>query len=304
VLILTSLAQFYFGNWSTVNEQLKNAFFMVVLLRGIPILARLQVSLVQLSNSKGEARHYIDLLNVNRKLIEDSKTNSTFNDKPLKYGLEAIDVSFRHEANSNWILRKASFNFDLRSLIVITGSTGVGKSTLFDLCLGFDNPQEGRILISGDAPAIAREKYAGRIAFLPQEPRIFRANIIQNITLFRNFDGNLEELNNILEFSLLSEFVADLPQGVFTNLREGRDSISGGQAQRLALARAIYSKPQVLFLDEATSALDKETETKLMRNIATMRDHCLIVVVTHNQEWIAMADRAYVLESGKLEELD
>ncbi|RGP71611.1 ABC transporter b family member 6 [Fusarium longipes] len=236
---------------------------------------------------------------------------------PLPVRLD--DLGFSYKLNSRRpVLRGVSFEVDAGDCLAIVGRSGCGKSTVISLMLGLYTPSRATILSTQSPLSFAGishsdvdiEHLRSMMAYVPQTPFLFPATIAENITYGLNELSPHREFPNVTAAAKaagLHEFISSLPDGYSTHVGDGGQALSGGQAQRLSIARALVRKPRLLVLDEPTSALDAESAEMIrhtMRRIASkFKKEMAIVVVTHSKEMMAIADRIVVLEDGiKVEE--
>jgi ABC-type multidrug transport system fused ATPase/permease subunit len=189
-----------------------------------------------------------------------------------------------------------------RQVTVILGPSGEGKSTLFDLLLRFVEPTQGTIAIGGrDIREFDLATWRGRIAFLGQDPFLFHGTVTDNICLGRPGASD-DDVREAARQAGAAEFIGQLADGWSTVLADRGQSLSGGQRQRIALARALLSGAEVLLLDEPTSALDADSVRAVVQGIAALRGARTIVVVTHSDAFLPLADRVLTLSGGSVEE--
>ena len=209
-------------------------------------------------------------------------------------------VSFAHGEKP--VIRNATIEVPHRRITVLQGPSGAGKTTLIDLLIGLNRPDKGRIMIGNDdLNDIDLKVWRQSIGYVPQELTLFHDSIRENITLAES-GINDDDVMTALDLAGASDFIAQLPGGIDTDVGEFGGKLSGGQRQRISLARALVRKPQLLILDEVTSALDPETETGIVRNIAKLRGRYTIIVITHRPAWTAIADRLYKVDKGRVTE--
>lgn len=218
-------------------------------------------------------------------------------------GLELTveNVSFSYLSSEGRTLSKVSLNATAGEFIALVGPSGSGKSTLFDLMLGLLRPDSGSIRIENIEPQALRTAFPGAIGYVPQRPTLLTGSVAKNISLesemrFIDYD----RVEHCLELVGLHEFFAQLPEGVNTLLGSGFKSLSGGQLQRIGIARALYSNPRLLFLDEVTSALDPKSESAIVKLIEKLRRHATIVAIAHRVTTVSEADCVFVLEKGRI----
>ncbi len=171
------------------------------------------------------------------------------------------------------------------------------KSTLIKLLLGFEKPEHGAIFLDGkDLNGLDLQKVRSQIGAISQNSKVMDGSIRENIT-----GGNLcnmEQIQLALELSCFDEVLAQLPMGLNTYISHGCETLSGGQLQRLFIARALVNSPKILILDEATNALDNTTQQKIARNIDRL--NVTRIMIAHRLSTVRNADRIYVMDQGKL----
>ncbi|SLN10572.1 ABC transporter ATP-binding protein [Oceanibacterium hippocampi] len=193
------------------------------------------------------------------------------------------------------VLDRVSLELPARSLTVLTGASGSGKTTIIDLLLGLHRLDSGEILIDGIPQSrIDLRAWRGMIGYVPQELTLFHDTVLANVTL-GDPAMTEAEARAALEAAGAWDFVERLPKGLQTIVGERGSQLSGGQRQRIALARALIGKPTLLILDEVTSALDPETEAALATKIHSLAAEHTIVAISHNRALVEQADRIYDL---------
>lgn len=273
-------------------------FLLILFHRIVTRIGSLQVQYQKLSSQ--EAAYWSS-----KKLI--AEFNESFDiewgsnrDVILDNGIEFSNVSFKYPGTSLPVVSKLNFTIPSKKLVVFTGGSGSGKTTILDLLAGLIQPTEGHILINGQ-PLIELEKqtWKSKIGYVPQEPILFHQTIKQNITLG---DSNFEELDLRFALSLAgsSDFVDKLPSGVLTNVGERGTKLSGGQRQRLSVARALIRKPSILILDEPTASLDKENERLIFKTLKELSKEMTVIVASHQEKLIELADLHINLNKGSV----
>ena len=216
----------------------------------------------------------------------------------LNGSIEMRDVTFRYSDEGKDVLREISFTVPAGGFVAFVGPSGSGKSTLLKLLLGLHQPTAGAVFYDTVALNLldvrALRQCTGYVA---QAPACFSGTIRSNITLFRPEATELE-MSETVRNAVLEETIESLPLGYYTKIGERGSSLSGGQIQRLALARALIRNPRVLFLDEATSHLDSVTEQRLYENLARMA--CTRIVVAHRLATVQNASKIFVLSEGQI----
>lgn len=199
------------------------------------------------------------------------------------------NLSFAYDEDE-LVLDGASFNIPLGKFTVITGASGIGKSTILKLLLEVYRPSSGRLFIEENGEQIPLSQFKrGLFAYVPQGNLLFSGTVRENI-LLANPDASDEDLERAIYISAMDAFLNQLPQGLDTALGENGEGLSEGQAQRLAIARAIISGAPVLLLDEATSAMDGQTERTVLARLAELPG-CTCIAVTHRLAALDTADQ-------------
>ncbi|MFI8101579.1 thiol reductant ABC exporter subunit CydD [Streptomyces sp. NPDC086023] len=217
---------------------------------------------------------------------------------PADAGLRVEGVSVRYPGREADALAAVSLTVAAGETVALTGPSGVGKSTLLQVLLGFVRPTTGRVLVGGtDLAALAPEEWRARIAWVPQRPYLFAGTIAENVRLARPGASDAE-VERALDDAGAREFVAALPRGAETVLGEGGVGLSAGQRQRLALARAFLADRPVLLLDEPTAALDGETEAGVVEAVRRLAAGRTVLLVVHRPALLSVADRVVRLGSG------
>ncbi|MEL7274376.1 MAG: ABC transporter ATP-binding protein/permease [Pseudomonadota bacterium] len=226
------------------------------------------------------------------------------NAKPLKVdgGVIRFDgVNFHYDANRP-ILKDVSFEVPAGKTVAIVGPSGAGKSTISRLLYRFYDIQKGSITIDGqDVRHVEQESLRARIGMVPQDTVLFNDTIAYNIRYGR-VDATDEEVREAAEMAQISDFIERLPQGFDTPVGERGLKLSGGEKQRVAIARTLLKAPPILILDEATSALDTQTEMEIKQALDIVSRNRTTVVIAHRLSTVIDADEIIVLEEGRIKE--
>ncbi len=226
--------------------------------------------------------------------------------KPEKIGsiktLEFRNVGFKHQSSSKNALNNISFSTKTGETIAFVGPSGAGKTTLVKLLVGLYIPKEGNIFYNGyNGSKIDFDELRERIGFVTQDTQLFSGTIKENL-LFVNPAATNEECYEVLKKSSAHNLLARADKGLDTLIGEGGVKVSGGEKQRLSIARALLRQPDILIFDEATSALDSLTEeeiSKTVREISSGKD-LMTILIAHRLSTIMHADNIYVLERGNI----
>ncbi|MCX4963351.1 thiol reductant ABC exporter subunit CydD [Streptomyces sp. NBC_00654] len=221
---------------------------------------------------------------------------------PASLRLELEDVTVRHGGRGEPSLDAASLVVEPGETVALVGPSGIGKSTLLNVVLGFEVPDEGRVRVGGtDLAELSPERWRERIAWVPQRPHLFAGTIAENVRLARP-DADDEAVAAALRDAGAYDFVAELPEGAGTPLGEDGAGLSAGQRQRLALARAFLADRPLLLLDEPTASLDGETEAGIVEAVRRLAAGRTVLLVVHRPALLAVADRVVALEPREPQE--
>lgn len=218
---------------------------------------------------------------------------------PIKGQVLFQDVRFRYTAGSPYALDGVSFEIPKNSIFGVMGRSGSGKTTVTRLLQGLNRDYEGMIKIDGmDLREIDLDHLRAHIGVVPQENFLFSGTIRDNIGAARP-NASFDKIVQVAQLAGAEEFIERLPNGYETVVEEGAVNFSGGQRQRLAIARALLVDPPILILDEATSALDAESEAIVNDNLVRIAQNRTVIIISHRLSALSMADAILVLERGK-----
>ncbi len=210
-------------------------------------------------------------------------------------------LDFKYQGMEDYVIKDLDLKIDKGECIGIMGPSGSGKTTFLDLILGLIEPTKGKILIDGIDIQKIKKEWQQMIGHIPQDIYLLDDSIKTNIALGEeenNIDN--EKISRVINQSQLKDFVDRLPQKVNTIVGERGSSISGGEKQRIGIARSLYKESTIFIFDEATSALDKENEKNLLNEIKNYRQNKTILLISHNPEVFNICDKVYKFENKKL----
>ena len=218
--------------------------------------------------------------------------------------LEFDKVGFKHKSAASKALNNISFQTEVGETIAFVGPSGAGKTTLVKLLVGLYSPQEGNILYN-DHPGgtIDFDRLREKIGFVTQDTQLFSGTIKENL-LYVNPAASDQDITDVLNQAACQTLLARADNGLDTMIGEGGVKVSGGEKQRLSIARALLRKPQILVFDEATSSLDSITEEEISETIRNIsgNGNLIVILIAHRLSTILHADKIYVLERGQITE--
>lgn len=274
--------------------------YMVVLLRAIPYFSEFQSSILNIVESYGPLTKIINILTrpseEKRYLsVRTYKTLDSIDDIWIK------DLRFSYRDKGD-ILRGIDATFTKGKMYAIVGFSGEGKSTLLDLMVSMRMPKSGNILFNGVEtedidPKILRDK----IGYVNQEPLIFHDTLRENVTFFKK-DVSQQDIDRAFDMAAIKDFVYSQEDGLNTGLGERGLTVSGGERQRIGLARVFLKDSEVLLLDEATNSLDYKTEKRIYDNLRAVKKDKIVIVVAHRLSSLVDFDEIIVLYNGRVEE--
>jgi len=236
-----------------------------------------------------------DLVDILSQPTPDKKQKTTFT-APFTIKFEQVEFAYPKRSNT---LSDINVEFSSSGLYAVIGESGAGKSTLTDLILGFITPSTGRVTINNQLLTSAnRDDWLQHCGWISQQAQVFYGSLAFNVAMSDDYQE--EDVINALQKSGLANFVQNLEYGINSKIGEAGAGLSGGQAQRLALARVFYHQPKVLILDEPTSYLDQETEKIITSSISAYAENNIVIVIAHRLHTVMDAKKIIVLEQGKV----
>ena len=223
--------------------------------------------------------------------IEDEKNKNIIHlDKNFfKSKINIENLSFKYEDKK--IIQNMNIELKIGRSYAIFGSSGSGKSTFLDLIMGLKNPSFGKIKFDNKEVDNKKQNWLSTFGYVPQNPYLYDDTILANICFgLKKNEINLEKVKNVLKRSNLEDFIKIMPDGLDSLIGEKGARISGGQMQRISLARALYHNPKILILDEVTNQLDEETENQIVEDLITLKKDKLVLFVTHKKDLLNKFD--------------
>ncbi len=299
--LLVGAAQFVLQDAAQAVATL--AIFLAAGSRIAPAVLRLQQGFIQIRRSFGAAQPTFELIDSlgQTQIIENVDDDVDIVHEGFFSEIQLQNVTLTYPSKQLPAISNISFSVKPGALVAVVGLSGAGKTTIIDVLLGVLTPDEGTVLISGLPPLLAVAKWPGAIAYVPQDVAISSGTIRENVALgFPEQQASDELVTSALKVAQLDQFVSDLPQGLDTQVGERGAKISGGQRQRLGIARAMFTRPHLLVLDEATSSLDGETEASISDAIHELRGSTTVVLIAHRLSTVRDADIVVYLADGEI----
>ena len=284
---------------SSVNLIEITALFLAATFRLMPSLTRITSSYTTFQNQYAPVSSIINDLNLITIELqnEESKVDLKFNES-----IEIKDLNFMHENTEKLAIDNLNFNIKKGDIVGIIGTSGSGKTTLADIIIGLLKTNKGNILVDNiEINSKNLKNWQKKIGYVPQTIFLSDETVRGNIAY--GVDENLvneERIKKCIQMANLDKFVSELPVGLDTIIGEKGIRISGGQRQRLAIARTLYHDTEILIFDEATSALDPKNESEIISNILSLKGNKTIIIIAHKFSLIKDCDNIIVLDDGKL----
>ena len=277
--------------------------FFAASTRIAPAVLRVQQSSLSIRASSGLAEPTLELiesLGIDE-IIKENDATIDFDHEGFVANIEIVNVSLKYPGKEINAVSNLSLSIDKGEIVAFVGPSGAGKTTIIDILLGILEPDKGRVEINGLPPLDAISTWPGAIGYMPQDILISNGTVRENVML--GFDSNPmydQRVQSAITIAQLSEFVQALPKGLDQPMGDRGTSISGGQRQRLGIARAIFTAPKLLVLDEATSALDGETEANISSAIQAFRGDVTVLMIAHRLSTVLTADRVVYMDKGEI----
>lgn len=266
-----------------------------------PQIREIQTQINNILHSDSVLSNYTNLMRDAGAAREETLSDIPGDKIRFNKSIKLSGVSFAYRTRGAPSLRDVDIDIPSRKTTAIMGASGAGKSTLADLIMGLLSPDSGSIEIDGvPLDEANRLKWRKSIAYMPQDVFLFHDTIRNNL-LWADDEATDEELKMALKFAS-AEFVFDLPEQLDTVVGDAGQRLSGGEKQRIALARAIIQKPELIILDEATSALDLANEARIRDTIDSLHDDITVVVIGHRLPTLENSDQLIILEDGRVKQ--
>ena len=294
ILIFLSIIIINIGQYDTKYVLELLGIFGASAFRLMPSANRIITSLQQLRYALPSTNNIINELS--------TQTNELFSSvkgkKIIKFNNNILfsNVHFKYKKSKKYIFKNLNLNISRGKIVGIKGKTGSGKTTIANLISGLIDPTDGLLMIDQvDYKDLDIKSLHKLIGYVPQDVYLMDATIKENIT-FGSEDLKKNDIEEAVRKANLDEFVEELPEGLNTIIGEKSSKISGGQAQRIGIARAIVKKPSILIFDEATNSLDSNTEDQIMNSIKKLKSELSIIIISHNSNCLKICDEIIDLD--------
>ena len=299
--LLISATQFFLQD--SMHAVATLGIFLAAGTRIAPAVLRLQQGSITIRGAIGQAAPALDLIDMlgDASIIENVDDSLNIVHDGFIPEIQVSNASLTYPNKSIAAISNITLNIPSGASVAFVGPSGAGKTTMIDVLLGVLNPDEGSVLISGLPPLLAVAKWPGAVSYVPQDVVIAAGTIRENVAMGYPPEVATDELvMDALKVAHLDKFVAELPHGIDTQVGERGTKMSGGQRQRLGIARAMFTQPHLLVLDEATSSLDGETEASITDAIHALRGSTTVVVIAHRLSTVRDANIVVYLSGGKI----
>jgi ATP-binding cassette, subfamily B, bacterial len=267
---------------------------LLIILRSLTYGSNVQSTIQQLHSYQG----FVGDIRRDLERYSGSQQGDSKSETPTEFSITCENVSFSY-GGMDMALKDVSFSVPSGKIVGVVGRSGSGKTTLSQLILGLRQASHGGIMIGNVAPSnVAKGHGRSPLAMVAQDPVLLQGSIAKNIAFFR--DVRSQEIESVARAAHLHEDIMAMASGYETLVGEAGSSISGGQRQRLAIARALLGVPRVLVLDEPTSALDARSESLVRRTLTELRGAMTIIVISHRLAMVEDCDLLLVLEKGRV----
>ncbi len=271
--------------------------FMAGGLRLVASLLPLQAAINSMIDGANRGQPALERLKViaSRPAESDQDRIVVTHGKPLGLKLDGVTFGFSKDVP---VIQDISFDIEPGAKVAIVGPSGAGKTTCFEIATGFRLPNSGKALIDGQDPRLLLEYGQGAIGIVPQRPHLISGNLAENVSLASAAQTDLTKAAECLKLAGLHAYAN--PGTLEMNVEPDAGQLSGGEIQRLGIARALYRDPGILFLDEATSALDAETEAQISKVLDSLRGKMTVVLIAHRLSTVMNSDKIIYLDKGRV----
>jgi len=299
ILTLSTAAVFLYGGHLVINDQMSIGALVAFMAYHLRLIAPVQ-NMMSLYTNLNTARVSLG------RVFELLDTPVEVSERPDAAPLSSVlgEITFAgvtlHHDRQNVVLDNVSFHIPQGQVSAVIGPSGAGKSTIADLILRLYDPQSGEVKLDGrNVQDLRLNDLRRAVALVDQSPFLFNASIAENIS-YALPEASHDEIIAAARAAAIDEFVRNLPEGYETQVGERGLTLSAGERQRIAIARALLCRPQVIVLDEPTAALDPNTEQSIIATLGTVFRGRTVIIITHRESLADFADQVILLEDGKV----
>ena len=304
IIILTTFLLLFYNLFFNFNNEEILMTLSVFLVSSIKILPSVSAILNAIQNIKFSENSLINILqdlNTDKKSLHNQQIVKN-NNIIFKNEIKFLNINFNYPNSNRLVIKDCNISINKNDFICIFGETGSGKTTFVDLLTLLVNPTNGKILADNTDISENVSSWKNKISYVSQNPFLLDASIKDNITFYSNRNYSEERLSESLNKAELNFLISRLPKGVDSVVGEKGAKISGGEKQRISIARAIYNDTEIIIFDESTNALDLETEKKIMNTIFKFKGIKTVIFITHKKDFLYMFDRKFKLENKTIRE--
>lgn len=292
----------YYGNISSFLPTI--GLYIVASYKLLPSLVKILNLIQTLRFARPVVANLVEEINDIKKVSLDLRNDNVDNHinkdfrNSFKKNIIIQNLNFSYDINKKIVFENFNYDIEKNKILGIVGESGSGKSTFVDLLTGINKPKSGKILIDGNHDIFNHiSSWQNMIGYVPQETYLLDDTIKNNICYGINPKNiNIDNLKNAIDLAQIKEFIEKQPDKINTFIGYEGSRISGGQLQRIGIARALYSKPSVLILDEPTSSLDRQNEEQIINSLFSI-ENITVIVISHNQNILKKCDQVLNLEN-------
>lgn len=272
--------------------------FLVAITRLIPTVSKLVVAIQNLNEGQIALDNIYNEINEKYPYKNIIKSDLDSDKQDFEENIELKNIKFTYPGKEESIIENLNFVLKKNTSNAIYGPSGIGKSTIIDIVSGLHQPEAGQIFIDGKLNSNIKNFWKNKISYVGQKNYLFSGNLLTNITLKTDpSNDNINKVKEIINFCNLKKF------DINSNINEMGLNLSGGESQRISIARALFNEPSFLIFDEATNSLDKETEKEILNLLISLKKKITLLLISHDKNVVSYCDNIFELRNKKLEKI-